>query len=134
MSAEPDRGTARSRWQRHSRLLLSIGPMVGILVALILFDLNETDHMPWTEDPCGLHDSEQNTLSARMYLPIARWAWPNWSVSTACWPHAGGWPISIGMRCRGWRASTSRVPITAVPDVGGLCSWFSCLAGRIGTA
>ena len=74
MSAEPHRGTARSRWRRHSRLLLSIGPMVGILVALILFDLNDTDHMPWTEDPCGLHDSEQNTLSARMYLPIARWA------------------------------------------------------------
>jgi hypothetical protein len=55
-------------------MLFSIAPVVGILVVLMLFDLNDTEHMPWSQDPCRLHDTEQNTLSARMYLPIARWA------------------------------------------------------------
>jgi CHASE2 domain-containing sensor protein len=62
------------RWWRRPRLLISVVPIVAVLVVLLLYDLNETEHMPWAEDPCRLHDSEQNSLSARMYLPIATWA------------------------------------------------------------
>src|SRR5438309_7618598 len=66
--------SAGPRWWRSPRMLISVVPIVAVLVVLLLYDLNETDHMPWSEDPCRLHDSEQNSISARMYLPIARWA------------------------------------------------------------
>jgi CHASE2 domain-containing sensor protein len=66
--------SAGPSWWRRPRLLISIVPIVAVLVVLLLYDLNETEHMPLAEDPCGLRDSEQNSLSARMYLPIATWA------------------------------------------------------------
>ncbi|HEX6495679.1 MAG TPA: CHASE2 domain-containing protein [Acidobacteriaceae bacterium] len=74
MTTAPTRRATRKPWWRRPRLLLSALPIAAILITLLLFDLNDTEHMPWTEDPCGLHDSEQNSISARMYLPIARWA------------------------------------------------------------
>jgi hypothetical protein len=74
MSTAPQQPVAHPRWWQRPRILLSVAPIVGILVVLMLSDLNETEHMPWSEDPCGVHDSEQNNISARMYLPIARWA------------------------------------------------------------
>lgn len=65
----------RSFW-RHPGLLLSLCGMLLILGFLVYDDLDAVagSHMPWAEDPCGLHDNEQNTLSSRSYLHIANWA------------------------------------------------------------
>ncbi len=49
-------------------------PLLAVLCALVFSDLDVMGHMPWSKDNCGMKDMEQDSLSARMYLPLANWA------------------------------------------------------------
>jgi CHASE2 domain-containing sensor protein len=60
---------------RRLRQFWLIVPLVGILVALMLSDLGDfMGYSPFSSNPCALSDIDQSSISARMYLPIARWA------------------------------------------------------------
>jgi hypothetical protein len=62
------------RWLRKVGQFWPVIPMLGILFALMFSELDVMGHMPWSEDQCGLKDIEQSDLSAKMYLPLAKWA------------------------------------------------------------
>ena len=59
---------------RRVRQFWPVIPLLGILFALMLSDLDVIGHMPWSQDECGMKDVEQSSLSAKMYLPLANWA------------------------------------------------------------
>jgi CHASE2 domain-containing sensor protein len=57
------------------RRLWPIVPLVIILFALMLSDLGDfMDYHPFSDSPCALTDMDQSSISARLYMPIARWA------------------------------------------------------------
>ena len=61
-------------WRRLRQFWLVV-PLVGILAALMLSDLGDFMGVsPLDSNSCQLTDKEQSSISARMYLPIARWA------------------------------------------------------------
>jgi hypothetical protein len=61
-------------WRRLRQFWLVI-PLVGILAALMLSDLGDFMGVsPLDSNSCQLTDKDQSSISARMYLPIARWA------------------------------------------------------------
>jgi len=49
-------------------------PLLCVLFALMFSDLDVIGHMPWTQNTCGMKDMEQDSFSAKMYLPLANWA------------------------------------------------------------
>ena len=59
---------AGHRALRRLRQFWPVIPLLGILFALVLSDLDVIGHMPWSQDECGLKDMEQSSLSAKMYL------------------------------------------------------------------
>lgn len=68
----PEPQPTRPLLQRRG-LLFSLLGMFLVLAFLVYDDLDTIGHMPWDEDPCALHDSDQSNVSARAYLRIARW-------------------------------------------------------------
>ncbi len=72
----PEPPPAPEHWAlRRLRQFWLIVPLVGILVVLMLWDLGDVmDGSPFSSDPCALSEIDQSSMSARMYLPIARWA------------------------------------------------------------
>jgi CHASE2 domain-containing sensor protein len=62
-------------WHRLRQFWLII-PLVAILAALMMSDLG--DFMGYSplasSNPCALTDAPQSSISARMYMPIAKWA------------------------------------------------------------
>jgi len=60
-------------WRRLRQFWLII-PLVVILFALMLSDLGDfMGYSPFAINPCGT-DAEQSSISARMYMPLAKWA------------------------------------------------------------
>ena len=73
-SAHPDPGE-HWVWRRLRQFWLVI-PLVAILAALMMSDLGDFMGVSVFDasNPCALTDASQSSISARMYLPIARWA------------------------------------------------------------
>jgi CHASE2 domain-containing sensor protein len=65
-----------ARWSAHKlRQFWPLAPLVTILVALMLSDLGDfMGYSPFGSDPCALSEIDQSSFSAKMYLPLARWA------------------------------------------------------------
>ncbi|MGA1982551.1 MAG: CHASE2 domain-containing protein [Acidobacteriaceae bacterium] len=61
---------------RRLRQFWLIIPLVAILAALMMSDLGDFMGVSplASSNPCALTDSPQSSISARMYLPIAKWA------------------------------------------------------------
>ena len=60
-------------WRRLRQFWLII-PLIAILFALMMSDLGDfMGYSPFSAKPCGT-DTDQSSISARMYLPLARWA------------------------------------------------------------
>jgi hypothetical protein len=71
---QPDPGPGEHWAWRRLRQFWLIIPLVGILFALMLSDLGDfMGYSPFSSSQCGV-DTEQSSISARMYLPLARWA------------------------------------------------------------
>lgn len=61
-------------WRRLRQFWLVI-PLAGILFALMLSDLGDfMGYSPLDSNPCPLSEAVQSSFSAKMYLPLARWA------------------------------------------------------------
>lgn len=77
MSSAPqtDSGKGEHWTKRRLRQLWLVVPLGGILVALMLSDLGDfMGYSPFHSDPCALSDADQSSISAKMYMPIAKWA------------------------------------------------------------
>jgi len=63
-------------WTRRLRQFWLIVPLAGILIALMMSDLGDFMGVSVfdSSNPCALTDASQSSISARMYLPIAKWA------------------------------------------------------------
>ena len=61
---------------RRLRQFWLVIPLVGILFALMMSDLGDfMGYSPFdASNPCALTDTPQSSISARLYLPIAKWA------------------------------------------------------------
>ncbi len=61
-------------WRRLRQFWLVI-PLAGILFALMMSDLGDfMGYSPFESNPCPLSDAAQSSFSAKMYLPLAKWA------------------------------------------------------------
>jgi hypothetical protein len=60
---------------RRLRQFWPLIPLLAILIALMLSDLGDfMGYNPFASDPCSLGEIDQSSLSAKLYLPLARWA------------------------------------------------------------
>jgi CHASE2 domain-containing sensor protein len=60
---------------RRMRQFWVVVPLVAILAALMISDLGDfMGYSPFASDNCSLADASQSSISAKMYMPIARWA------------------------------------------------------------
>jgi hypothetical protein len=78
MSTTPQPDPQRpEHWvMRRLRQFWLVIPLVAILVALMLSDLGDFMGVSPLDasNPCALTDAPQSSISARMYLPVAKWA------------------------------------------------------------
>jgi len=68
---------AQEHWSlRRLRQFWLIVPLVLILGALMMSDLGDFMGVSWlaSSNACALTDADQNSVSARLYMPIAKWA------------------------------------------------------------
>jgi CHASE2 domain len=67
---------ATGQWLlRKLRLFWPVIPLLVILLALMLSDLGDfMGYSPFGKDPCALSETDQGSISAKAYLPLARWA------------------------------------------------------------
>ena len=64
-------------WTKHRlRQFWLVIPLVGILAALMMSDLGDfLGYSPlFAPNPCALADADQSSISAKLYMPIAKWA------------------------------------------------------------
>ena len=75
-TAHPDLGPGEHWVRRRLRQFWLVIPLVAILAALMMSDLGDFMGVSVFDasNPCALTDASQSSISARMYLPIARWA------------------------------------------------------------
>jgi CHASE2 domain-containing sensor protein len=75
-TAHPDLGPGEHWVWRRLRQFWLVIPLVAILAALMMSDLGDFMGVSVFDasNPCALTDASQSSISARMYLPIARWA------------------------------------------------------------
>src|SRR5450631_2722321 len=60
---------------RRLRQFWLVIPLVSILFALMMSDLGDfMGYNPFTARECSLADIDQSSMSAKMYMPIAKWA------------------------------------------------------------
>ena len=60
---------------RRLRVFWLVIPLVVILAALMISDLGDfMGYSPFASNPCALGDASQSSISAKMYMPIAKWA------------------------------------------------------------
>jgi CHASE2 domain-containing sensor protein len=60
---------------RRLRVFWLVVPLIVILGALMLSDLGDfMGYSPFPSNPCSLTFTNQSSISARMYMPIAKWA------------------------------------------------------------
>jgi hypothetical protein len=60
---------------RRGRQFWPLIPLLAILIALMISDLGDfMGYNPFASDPCSLGEIDQSSLSAKMYLPLAKWA------------------------------------------------------------
>ena len=60
---------------RRLRQFWLVIPLVGILGALMMSDLGDfMGYSPFSSNACSLTDADQSSISAKMYMPIAKWA------------------------------------------------------------
>ena len=75
-TAHPDLGPGEHWVWRRLRQFWLVIPLVAILAALMMSDLGDFMGVSVFDasNPCALTDASQSSISARMYLPIAKWA------------------------------------------------------------
>jgi CHASE2 domain-containing sensor protein len=73
---QPDPHPPEHWAKKRLRQFWLVIPLVAILAALMMSDLGDFMGVsPFdASNPCALTDTPQNNISARMYLPIAKWA------------------------------------------------------------
>jgi CHASE2 domain-containing sensor protein len=61
--------------KRRMRQIFVLIPLVGILAVLMMSDLGDfMGYSPFGSNDCSLADTSQSSISAKMYMPIAKWA------------------------------------------------------------
>jgi CHASE2 domain-containing sensor protein len=74
--AQPDAHPAEHWVMRRLRQFWLVIPLIGILVALMMSDIGDfMGYSPFfSSTACSLSDTSQSSISAKMYMPIAKWA------------------------------------------------------------
>jgi CHASE2 domain-containing sensor protein len=76
-SAPPIDPHPQEHWAKHRlRQFWLVIPLVAILAALMMSDLGDfMGYSPFFgSNPCALKDVDQSSISAKLYMPIAKWA------------------------------------------------------------
>lgn len=73
--ATPKQPEAASWLMRKLRQFWPLIPLLAILIALMLSDLGDfMGYSPFASNPCAMSEIDQSSISAKAYLPLARWA------------------------------------------------------------